>query len=182
MTTLFLDCEFTGLVKNAELISLCLYQDDGCYFYAEFNDYATDLLTPWHYENVLSHLDYNNMPRFGEITDDIWRIKDDKNQVTIKLKEWLSKFEQVEIWGDVPVYDWVLFCDLFGGGLELPKNILYMPMDLATLAKIKTENPDFPRFDEFVAAELPTNENLKQHNALFDAMVTKYWHKKLITE
>jgi hypothetical protein len=43
MTLLFLDCEFTGLVKNADLISMCLYSGDECYFYSVFTYYEKQM-------------------------------------------------------------------------------------------------------------------------------------------
>jgi biopolymer transport protein ExbB/TolQ len=178
MTRLFLDCEFTGLVKDAELISLCLYRDDGCYFYAEFNEYSEADITPWLQENVLAKLFFSDKSNVKDVNDAIIKIKGDKAAITDELKKWLAQFEQIEIWGDVPAYDWVLFCDLFGGSVHLPKNIFYIQFDLATLAKIKGIDPDLKRFD-LAKTELTGSEIGGQHNSLTDAKVLKITYNKI---
>ena len=172
MTKLFLDCEFTALVKNAELISLCMYADDAAYFYAEFNDYNRQELSTWHQEHVIKNLLFEWQDSFTESKGHITRIKGNKELVVASLVQWLSHLDQIEIWGDVLAYDWVLFCNLFGGALNIPKNIFYIPFDLATLAKLKNRDPDFSRY---AMAEKEMNG---QHNALEDCRVLKIcWEK-----
>lgn len=176
-TIIFLDCEFTGLVKDAELISLCLYHDDTNYLYAEFNDFNRKTLSPWHSENVNNKLFFESVNTVSEQTGNIIRIKGDKTRVAEKIKEWLEQYENIEIWGDVPAWDWVLFCDLFGGALNIPGQIHYICGDIATLFMAKGLDKDINRAD-FV------KEMLKQvkgdrHNALFDAKVTKLCYEKL---
>ena len=178
-TKLFLDCEFTGLVKSAELISLCLYLDDSCYFYAEFNDFDSSILSEWHLENVISKLRYHDLEMTEEITENVYCLKGAKSEITNCLLTWLQRFGEIEIWGDVPVYDWVLFCDLFGGALSLPKQIFYMPMDLATLAKIKLGNANFRRFD-LASYGLTDQERESKHNAFVDAKVELLCYQKLL--
>lgn len=179
MTQLFLDCEFTGLVKTAELISLCLYKDDDCYFYAEFTDYDGSILKQWHQTNVIAKLYFNGLQELEDVNNQTWKIKNQKDSIAKKLNEWLQQFERIEIWGDVPVYDWVLFCDLFGGALYIPSNIFYMPMDLATLAKLKLGNADFNRF-EMAAYGLTEPEINLQHNAFADAKAEMLCYKKIM--
>ena len=176
---LFIDCEFTGLVKNAELISLCLYHDDDRYFYAEFRDYSEEMLTAWHYENVISKLYYRDSAETTQEAGAVTRMKGSRENVTVKLKEWLGQFDNIEIWGDVPAYDWVLFCDLFGGALNIPKQIHYICGDIATLLIAKGVDKDIRRA-EFVMEMLNEKKN-EQHNALFDALVTKRCYEKLTT-
>ncbi|MCK6693520.1 MAG: hypothetical protein L6Q97_15670, partial [Thermoanaerobaculia bacterium] len=52
-TLIFLDTEFTGLHREAELISVGLAAENGDVFYAELNDYDPDQVSPWVQENVM---------------------------------------------------------------------------------------------------------------------------------
>jgi hypothetical protein len=118
-----------------------------------------------------------------------------KEEIVAALRNYLSTFEEVVIWADVPAYDWVLFCELFGGALSLPKNIHYIVRDLATLLEAKGFDVDTDRFAFAwgeAAGAVPissdgrtegqaaakTAEGLLRHNALGDAMACrKCWQK-----
>ena len=115
---MFLDCEFTGLTRDASLISLALYVDEATFFYAEFNDYDRSKINDWVEENVMRKLEFNHTNTFIQKNDKVTRIKENSGSIVPELKQWLSQFDKIEIWGDVPHYDWVLFCDLFGGALN----------------------------------------------------------------
>lgn len=52
-TLLFLDTEFTGLTKTADLISVGIVSFDGTELYLERSDYDQTLLTDWVIENVI---------------------------------------------------------------------------------------------------------------------------------
>jgi hypothetical protein len=93
----------------------------------------------------------------------------------VYLREWLAKFEAVEIWGDVLAYDYVLFCQIFDGALNIPKNIFYIPFDLATLFKVVGIDPDVNR-EEFAGTNGWT-DTLPKHNALHDARVQHQCYK-----
>ena len=177
MTRLFLDTEFTGLIQNTTLVSLALYNNENCYFYAEFTDFNSNQITPWLIEHVIDKLHFQNYSDYYNENDNIINIKGVTTIILEHLKCWLSKFDIIEIWGDVPVYDWMLFCELFGGALNLPKNVHYIPFDIATLAKIIFKKSDFSRI-EFVEELLPSINNSFQHNSLFDAMVQKLCYDK----
>lgn len=181
MEQLFLDCEFTGLVQNTSLISLALYKDEQCYFYAEFQDYDLQRCHSWIAANVLTKLWYKDEHELLIHEKQIIKIKAPTPLITEHLKNWLNEFEEIEIWGDVPVYDWMLFCELFGGSLNLPKNVFYSPFDLATLAKIKGLDPDFSRF-EFASKHLSGLEEKMQHNALIDAKIESICYANLIKQ
>jgi hypothetical protein len=79
------------------------------------------------------------------------------------------------MWSDCLAYDWVLFCQLWGGAFGVPKNIYYIPFDICTLFKEKGIDPDINR-EEF--AGLVAGEHDK-HNALWDAKVIKKCYEKL---
>jgi hypothetical protein len=182
MTKIFLDTEFTGLHQHTTLISLALVAESGEEFYAECTDYDSLQLNDWLKENVLSKLWLTNNAEFGKSENGTY-LKGDKVIIKEALQKWFSQFETVEIWADVLAYDWVLFCELFGGAFNIPSNIFYAPFDLATLFRdrnhIKPElgfDGDVRRFG-FVNAD----ESL-QHNALEDARVEKLCFEKLMND
>jgi hypothetical protein len=81
------------------------------------------------------------------------------------------------MWGDVLIYDWMLFCELFpipnnDSAERLPRNIYYIPFDIATLAKVKGIDPDFSR-EEFSGIS-------GKHNALRDAFMIMACYDKLV--
>lgn len=179
-TKIFLDTEFTGLHRNSTLISIGLVADSGEEFYAEFNDYDKRQHSPWLEEHVISKLQFKGDDCFLE-SDRSYSLKANKQRVAIELTAWLQQFGAIEIWADVLAYDWVLFCELFGGVLQLPENIFYAPFDLATLFRIRgiiepiaKHEKDISRFD-FVGAD-----KSKQHHALEDARVEKICWDKLM--
>jgi hypothetical protein len=179
MEQLFLDCEFTGFVQNTSLISLALYRDEYCYFYSEFTDYKPELLTPWIVTNVINKLYFTDENEYFFEEKEVIKMKDSTHVIVGNLKKWLQQFDEIEIWGDVPVYDWVLFCELFGGGGNIPKNVFYIPYDIATLAKIKGLNSDLLRYD-YVINLLSLEEKEMQHHALIDAKVESICYRQFI--
>lgn len=176
---IFLDTEFTGLHQNTTLISIGCVAEDGKQFYGEFKDFDGRQVDKWLAENVLAHLWYD----FGipEEWREIWYpacpegwlyVSGISAYIASELKEWLSQFDMVEIWSDCLAYDWVLFCNLFGGAFSVPKNVYYIPFDLATLLKIKGIDPDINR-EEY--AGLSGGD---KHNALWDAKVIKACYER----
>jgi len=175
---LFLDCEFTELTRHALLISIALYGDDERYFYAEFNDFDEGRLSEWIVQNVMNKLEFKAHHEFSEIQGDVVRMKGSSTAIVEALKAWMAQFEAIEIWGDVPHYDWLLFCDLFGGALEIPGNVHFICRDIATLFWLKKVDINISRI-EFVGTREHTA--LAQHNALFDAYIMKSCFDKLLT-
>lgn len=177
---IFFDSEFTSLQQQSSLISIALVADTGDEFYAEFTDYDQHQVNDWVAEHVISNLflDERNMQ-----PDNLQKmyIKGDGAEIKSSLVKWLGQFgdkeNSIQLWGDCPPWDWVLFCELFGGAFGIPSSIHYMPMDLATLFNLKTGNPDTKR-KKFIDDSLK-HLNLKQHNALFDAHMIKACYEKL---
>lgn len=176
---LFLDTEFTGLTQQAELISLALVSEEGDYFYAEFTDYDPASLEDWHHEHVLPHLFLTKdtrpeLPPQGEL------CLGTRAEVAEALRKWLEQWTSIEVWADVPAYDWVLFCELFGGALQLPKPIHYIVRDLATLLVARGLDPDADRFALAYGKEAPP-AGLSRHQALGDALACGRCLEKLLT-
>ncbi len=179
MTQLLLDTEFTSLNASADLISLALVDmnDETNFFYAIFSDYDRSKLTPWQDEHVLPFLDLSGDVEKG--SNAIY-LQDAYAVVVDELKVWLEQWEAVQIWADVLAYDWVLFCELFGGALHIPSSIHYMAMDLATLFYTKGIDPDIDRFDYVYSGNIPNG--IQRHNALADAQTgVKCYHKLIKT-
>lgn len=173
MTKIFFDAEFTGLHQNTTLISLGLVTETGETFYAEFTDYDLFQVDSWIQENVIANL-LKYEEDFSLFFGDSHTIRSDSEDVKSSLEAWLDRFGEVEMWGDCVAYDWVLFCGLFGGALNVPANIYYIPFDISTLFKVKGVDPDITR-EEFAK---PEGEGWK-HNALWDALVIKACYEKL---
>ncbi len=158
----FFDTEFTGLHQGTTLVSIGCASENNHEFYAEFSDYDKGQVDKWLQQNVLDNLTTGSF--YGNT-----------EQVRGELVKWLFQFDNVEMWFDCLAYDWVLFCEVFGHAFNIPKNVYYIPFDIATLFKVKGVDPDISR-EEF--ADL-TNGQIK-HNALWDAKVIKKCYEKLM--
>jgi hypothetical protein len=174
---IMLDCEFTGLKKDASLISIALIAETGESFYAELNDYNRITVDPWVRDNVIKHLRLHTDGDGGCYVRNggkNYEVISDFVHVGYHLGKWLSQFETVEIWADVLAYDWMWFCELFGGAFCIPKNVYYIPFDLATAIamRLRGVDPDISRV-EF------SGINNNTHNALDDAIVGMACLKKL---
>lgn len=168
----FLDMEFTGLHQNTTLISIGMVADNGQSFYAQLTDYDRAQIDEWIQKNVVDNL---LLTAHGTYTMGMQQEHTGDFQSTANaVKSWLSQFDQVEIWSDCLAYDWVLFCELFGGALSLPKNIYYIPFDICTLFKLRDIDPDINR-EEFAGLKAEA-----KHNALWDAQVIKACYDKLV--
>lgn len=188
---LFFDCEFSGLHQHTTLVSIGIVSDCNKTFYAEFNDYDIRQVDEWLHENVIDKLRFRP-PREGEdehymavrsddnpYGNDIYsgysvELRGSTDQIKTELIRWLGQFDSIEFWSDCLAYDWVLFCQIFGGAFNIPKNIYYIPFDLCTLLKIKGVDPDINREDyaRQGAYWFPAHI-IKKHNALWDAIVIK---------
>lgn len=175
---IYFDTEFTGLHQNTSLISLGCISENGRTFYAEFNDYDMWQVDEWIIKNVISNLVYSDKLPFKYISNDLrsWEVVGNREEVVEHLKSWLSQFDSVEMWSDCLAYDWVLFCDLFGGALNIPPSVYYIPFDICTLFKMKGVDPDINR-EEFAGLVVGID---RKHNALWDAQVIKACHEKLM--
>ena len=180
MTKIFLDTEFTGLHQKATLISLAMVAESGEEFYAEFTDYDRTQLSDWLSEHVLQKLWLTNSQHFDRPEQGTYLAGD---TVSIKecLQKWLTQFDGIEIWADVLAYDWVLFCELFGGALNVPTNIFFAPFDLATVLMMKGHIKPTGQFTGDISRYAFAEMDVKhQHNALADARVENECWKKLM--
>lgn len=181
---IFFDTEFTGLHQNTTLISIGAVSDTGETFYAEFDDFDYTQVDVWIEENVINNLFFYGTGTKGcnNCSTQYAGTRQAKteafgNTEFIKdcLSEWLISFHDVEMWSDCLSYDWVLFNELFGGAMYIPRGIYYVPFDVCTMFKLCGVDPDISR-EEFVG--ISTDE---KHNALHDAKVIKMCYERLAT-
>lgn len=167
------DMEFSGLHKNTTLISLGIVSDCGKTFYAEYEDFDETQCDDWIKENVIKNLYLKK----GDNNYDMQtcRVKNTKDEIQAVLEVWLEQFDEIEIWSDCLAYDWVLFCQIFGGAFSIPKNIFYIPFDICTAFKIKGIDPDINR-EEYSGLK----DGAIKHNALWDALVIQACYDKLM--
>ncbi len=139
---IFLDTEFSerGSTYPIQLISIGMVAEDGREFYAENYECDWGACNEWVKANVLPHL---NGPRLTLPT----------------LAESIKAFvgaDKPEFWGYYADYDWVVFCQIFGDMVDLPKG---WPMYCRDIKQ---------RCDELGNPQLPKQESA-EHNALNDA-------------
>lgn len=113
MKKIFFDTEFTSLNKDADLISLALVKETGESYHVRC-DFDYKKCSDWVKENVLPNLPEKRL---------------DMNE----LKAFIG-IEPTEFWAYAGHYDWVLFCELFGGARSMPQNIYWLPKDWCDLA------------------------------------------------
>lgn len=175
---LFFDLEFTGLHKYAELISIGIVSEDGKRtFYAENSlvDYLQ--CDEWIQDNVVKNLTLNCEPFNPVSISDNHVLRSRPDNIRDALEKWLAQFDTVEMWSDCYAYDWVVFCDLWGGAMNIPKSIYYIPFDLSTAFRMKDVDADISR-EQFAG----TDSTAAKHNALFDAQVIRSCYQKLMED
>ncbi len=156
--------------------------EKGQEFYAEFNDFDHNQIFDWLEIEVFPKLIWKNTSNRVHLGNDTIYKYGNKCEIKSNIKEWLEQFAMVEIWADVLAYDWVLFCELFGGAFKIPENIFYTPFDLATLLRLKGRITPNGKYggdtNRFEFAKIDPNG--KQHNALEDARVEMICYHKIM--
>lgn len=197
----FFDTEFTGLSKEADIISIGLVAENGKTFYAEFTDFDKEKVSIWTKTNVIENLltkFISKNKKHPSIQEGLlytlpvyadYLIVGTRSQVEPHLRYWFEILKgepdnKIEMWGDCLAWDWVLFCDLFGDAISLPDSIYYIPFDICTLFKMKGIDPDISR-EEFCKGGVEVNcsafwgNRPIKHNALWDAYIIRECYKNL---
>ena len=202
MLNIYMDMEFTGLVQETTLISIGMVSESNDHFYATLNDYNPALIDEWITENVMKHLIHPHDKSLRlhiedgtgwhysifkkVLADEEKKLKSlkinyniNKEECKSHITEWLNERlhenkhnEQIQIHCDTYAYDWVLFCELWGGALNVPKTIHYIPIDLSSYLHLCGEDPDINRLDF-------SGREGTQHNALDDALTIKACFEKI---
>lgn len=154
MMKYFLDTEFYEHDESIELISIGIVSEDNRRFYAETKKakYLANL-DPWLIKNVDPYLK-------GPIFE--------REELKDKIIDFIGN-DVPEFWGYYCDYDWVVFCQLFGRMIALPRS---WPMYCLDLKQLQIS---------MGVATLPKQKN-SQHYALADALwikeTWKYLNKK----
>lgn len=144
----FIDTEFieSGPYHPVQLISIGIVSEDGREFYAQSSEFDASMASAWVKQNVLAQLD----PR-GEY----FSLK----EIGTKIRKFIGN-ETPEFWGYYADYDWVVFCQIFGTMMDLPKGFPMYCQDIKQLCD-GNGNPKLPE------------QGKGEHNALADAR----WNK-----
>jgi hypothetical protein len=177
MSILFLDTEFTGLEQGASLVSLALVDEQGRWLYLENEDLDLRGLGDWHQEHVVPFLWKGERQEMEYAGRDGFYERLPFQQFKRVINEWLEPYEQAEVWADAHAYDWVFFCELFGGAMGIPASLFYLPFDLVTLLKVRGIDPDKKR--EKLVPEWSASYSGGRHNALYDAFLLREVYKKI---
>lgn len=176
MKRYFLDTEFIEDGVTIDLISIALVCDDGREYYAISNEFNSSKAHQWVKDNVIAKLPprpcFTQNP-YASASDKeaskIWKTREQiKEDVLFFLAGgvfhsdgsqtlyWDESVKDVEFWADYAAYDWVVFCQLFGNMLDLPREL---PMFCSDIQQWKTQlgKPELPE------------QALGHHNALEDA-------------
>lgn len=144
----FLDTEFieSGPRHPIQLISIGLVCEDGREFYAISSEFEAKDANDWVRTNVLPHLDPSQ-------TNAGWC---EPISVIASAIDGFVGDDKPELWGYYADYDWVVFCQLFGAMVDLPKRFPMYCRDIKQLC------------DERGNPKLPEQSSV-EHNALNDA-------------
>ena len=130
MTKIFLDTEFIDNGKTLELISIGLVKENGDEYYAINREFNPKNASQWVNDNVLNQLpskdvnitDHSISPRIKSESL-AWKTR---KQIRRDIIEFCSLYQESdsdpEFWADYASYDWVVFSQIFGTMMDLPKN------------------------------------------------------------
>ena len=145
----FLDTEFYEDGERIRPISIAIVCEDGRELYHEFRfDWAIVPADHWIQANVRPHLHHPTGPMADA---ELPRI----------IREFIGSDPDPVIWGYFADYDWVVFCQVFGRMVDLPKGFPYFCMDLKQSMKERKLDSEWKKS----ACPDPVGE----HNALIDA-------------
>lgn len=149
----FIDTEFieSGPTMPIQLISIGIVCEDGREFYCVSSEFNPDDASNWVHDNVLSKL-----------SEDDKLLSLPLYQIGLSIIEFVMRCEpdKPEFWGYYADYDWVIFCQIFGTMMNLPKGFPMYCRDIKQLC------------DEMGNPKLPEQVQ-EEHNALADAR----WNK-----
>lgn len=116
----FFDTEFIEDGKTIDLISIGLVREDGEELYLISSEYDPSKANQWVLDNVLRYIP-GNAERYP------------KRHIADVIENWLWDIEP-EFWAYYADYDWVVFCQMFGRMIDLPKGWPMYCRDLKQLA------------------------------------------------
>ena len=159
----FFDTEFIDDGRTIELISIGIVAEDGREFYAANLDCNLSKASQWVKDNVISLLPPRTVGsrywmRKNVIRAEVAFFLGCEQINPLKGFEYVlaENTEKPEIWAYYADYDWVVFCQLFGTMMDLPKGFPMYCRDIKQECD-RLGNPDLP------------NQEHGLHDALEDA-------------
>lgn len=147
----FLDAEFMEDGRTIELLSLALVDETGLYRYWVNSEADHSKANPWVKEHVIPQLYNGYMSSFAPTKT--------RTEIAAGVIDFIGS-EKPEFWGYYADYDWVVFCQLFGTMIQLPKGFPMYCRDIKQLCD-DLGNPKLPE------------QGKGEHHALLDAR----WNK-----
>lgn len=151
----FLDTEFHEDGRIIDLISIALVSADTEYYAVASDGWDSAKCNEWVQQNVL--------PKLPPRTYPAWRTR---AHIAHDIKGLLAQ-DKPEIWAYFADYDWVVFCQLFGRMIDLPKGFPMYCMDLKQeMRRLGIKREDLP-------------ESLRNQAGEHDALMDARWNRDL---
>lgn len=147
----FLDAEFIEDGVTIDLLSLALVDETGLSRYWVNTESDHSKASPWVKEHVL--------PRLYDAPENSHVVDRPRKYIAQAVREFIGD-EKPDFWGYFADYDWVVFCQLFGTMMDLPKGFPMYCRDIKQLCD-SLSNPQLPA------------QGKGEHHALLDAR----WNK-----
>lgn len=182
MKKYFLDTEFIEDGKTIDLISIGIVCEDDRELYLINYDCDYSKANQWVRDNVIKNLPPKPVQQLDLEVNQIWKTKKQIAEAVLdfikgseyphdyltyeeKLALYLPPQNQPQFWGEWCSYDWVVFCQLFGTMMDLPKGFPMRCNDVIQYAEthlgIKSQ---------FLPESMETEGN---HNALLGAKTVR---------
>lgn len=171
----FFDCEFCESPGKLIFISMAMIRGDGESIYVESKDFKKSDANDWVKENVFPHLKWrfkedpeSFVKKEGKHTD----VFGTTEEIADALKKFLSKSRDDSpiFWSYYADYDWVVFCQLFGSMVNLPK---HFPMYCRDLMQYLDDLKAYDDRPEQKGTEHDPMADAEYHKELYDFIVEK---------
>lgn len=178
----YIDTEFfeNGPDVPVRLISIGMVGEDGREFYAECSDFDWSQVPDGHWiqNNVRPHLKYavgkSEFAMEHLIPQKKVHLVGPRLIIRKHIVNFFEGAQDLEFYGYFADYDWVVFCQIFGRVLDLPKGFPFYCMDLKQSMKERGLSGDWKR--------LVCPDPIGEHNALVDARWNAALHKCIMNE
>jgi len=176
LDTEFLCTEHSGVDESVELLSIGILREDGesLYRITQF-DLSSAYLNDWIRDNVLTTMfsqpTNGSYKRYKELLASYGKsreiIRNDITDFISREKLVTQRNVDAQFIAYYGAYDWVLFCQLFGGLMNLPKGYAYHYIDLRAL------------FDVVGVTKDQVKKNVPQKTGKHNPLVDCEWNKEV---
>ncbi len=163
----FIDTEFSerGPKHPIELISIGIVCEDGREIYMMSRDFDAEACSDWVKNNVLNNLGLSEADQSSvKNGNTLYGLQ--THIIAREIREFVGD-DKPEFWGYYADYDWVVFCQMFGTMMDLPKGWPMYCRDIKQFCDL-LGNPKLPE------------QGKGEHNALADARWNKQAYEFLI--